>query len=322
MSDPQTVNVGLAIPTRGSDVGTWDVPVNSDFNAADGFFGGVQIISATNTPITLTVPAGFTAAPSGGPTQSQNAVLRFTGTLTGAVQVTLPMPGPMIIENLTTGAFILSFRAIGAGEVIAVDQGDIQRIYNDGTNVRFVGLPNVGTYVDDAGLALPAWIASCTKPPFLNCDGTTFNATTYPYLNAKLGGNTLPDLRGVARYTLNQGTGRLTTAGSGLDGTTRFANKFTQTYTIVLANLPPYTPAGSVSVTSTDTNIWAGTLPTANNISTGGGAFPFTALTPIPTATARASTGSITGTAQGGTSTPFGVVGPGTISGITLIRAA
>jgi hypothetical protein len=298
-------------------VGTWgSAAINPDLTAVDGFLGGVQIISAAASPITLTVPAGFTATPSGGPTQAQNAVLRFTGTLTASVQVTLPMPGPMIVENLTTGAFVLTFRAIGSGEIIAVDQGDIQRIYNDGTNVRFVGLPNVGTYIDDCGSAVPAWIAACTKPPFLNCDGTTFNATTFPYLNAKLGGNTLPDLRGVARYTLNQGTGRLTTAGSGLDGTTRFANKFTQTYTLVLANLPAYTPAGTITngaITGTVNNF----LANAQAAGGGGNAGTFSsAVTPSQAAS------TFTGTPQGGTSTAFGVIGTGTIAGITMIRAA
>lgn len=312
MSDPLTVNVGLAVPTRGSDSGTWDLPVNGDFTIADGFFGGVQPIAASASPITLTAPAGFTAVPAGGPTQAQNAVLRFTGTLTAGVQVTLPMPGYMIIENLTTGAFVLSFRAVGSGQIIAVEQGAIQHIYNDGTNVRFVNLPTVGSYLDICDATTPAWITSCTVPPYLNCDGTTFNAATYPYLNGKLGGNTLPDLRGVARYTLNQGTGRLTTAGSGLDGTTRFATKFTQSYTLLTVNFPPYTPAGTVT-------------PSVNNVVFGGTAVQFSGGT-ISNVLQNPSgfnlNPAFTGAPQGGTNTPFGVVGPGTISGITLIRAA
>src|ERR1700686_5376875 len=109
MVDPTTTNVLLAVPTRGSDPGTWDVPVNNNSLEIDGFFGGVQVVAVAGSPITLTAPAGVVTA-GAGPFQSTNAVLRFTGTLTSGVQITLPMPGYFIIENLTTGAFVLSFR--------------------------------------------------------------------------------------------------------------------------------------------------------------------------------------------------------------------
>src|SRR5262249_41286884 len=152
--------------------------------------GGVQTISAGASPITLTSPTG-TPVPGAGPTQAQNAVLRITGTLTANVQITLPLPGPLIIENLTTGNFVLSFRAIGSGDVIAVDQGEIRTVYNDGTNVRFV---NLGGRIGDvsiwAGLsAMPSWVAACTKKPYLLCDGTIYNFSDFPYLGRRLAGS-------------------------------------------------------------------------------------------------------------------------------------
>jgi len=69
MADPLTSTRGLAVPTRGSDSGTWDVPVNNDMIAIDGMFGGVQSISLTNANVTLTVPATFSQTPGAGPTQ-------------------------------------------------------------------------------------------------------------------------------------------------------------------------------------------------------------------------------------------------------------
>ena len=52
-------------------------------------------------------------------------------------------------------------------------------------------------------------------------DGSTFNATTYAALNAFLGGNTLPDLRGRMPAALNQGTGRIRLhSNRGVDGNT------------------------------------------------------------------------------------------------------
>lgn len=314
MSDPQTNNILLAIPLRASDVGTWDIPLNSNFAANDGFTGGVQSLAITGIDFALSAPSG-TVVPSAGPTQAQNAVLQLTGTPSANVQITLPFPGYYIIDTtvLVPVAFTVTFRAVASGEVIGVPYGSVKHIYNDGTNVRFANLQEVGTYMDYAGSGTPLWITSCTKPPFLNCDGTTFNGTTYPVLAAILGGTTLPDMRGVARYTLNQGTGRLTSAGSGLDGNTLLANKFTQAYTLITTNLPPYTPADS-SITSSaivlETELLSVTVGgTPVYVSAGG-----TPANQTPTIT-------FTGAPQGGTSTPFGVVGPGTVSGITLIRA-
>lgn len=323
MPDPTTVNVALIIPLTGSDVGTWGaVALNPDFISIDGFQGGVVTVGVSNVPVTLTAPAGA-ITPSPGPTQSQNAVLRFTGNLTGNVQITLPLPGYYIVENLTTGAFVLSFRGVGAGEVIGIEQGSVQHIYNDGTNVRFVNLPPVGSYLDVCDAAVPAWISACTKPPYLNCNGTTFSAGTYPYLNAKLGGNTLPDLRGVSRYSLNQGTGRITSAGSGLDGDTRFAIKTSQTATLITANLPPYTPSGNLADTtaSADTVLVNGNL--VQNVASGTNGFAWSNNPVIKTVKAAlAWSANFNGAAQGGTSVPFGVVGTGFVSGLMLIRAA
>lgn len=320
MADPQTVNTGLAVPTRGSDPGTWDVPLNGDFTILDGFLGGVLSVSAAgSSPITLTSPAGFTPTPSGGPTQSQNGVLRFTGILTGNVQVTLPLPGYVIIENLTTGAFVLSFRAIGSGEVIGIEQGSTRHIYNDGTNVRFVNLPDVGSYMDLCDATVPAWITACTKPPYLLCDGSAFSAVTYPYLNSKLGGNTLPDFRGRAGYYLNGTSGRLTAAGAGIDGGTRFAGGGNNGVLLNAQQIPPLSSTGlnTITVLSTITNIAFGQSSSA----TGGGSFGFNTVTGYGQITSTANN-NIAVSYANGAQTVIGNAAPGVVSGIRLIRAA
>lgn len=231
MTEPVTVNGGLIIPNTGDLPGTWSSnALNPDFVALDGALWGVTTISASNAPIVLTTPAGFTPTPSAGPTQAQNAVLKFTGALTGSVQVTLPIPGYYIVDNQTTGAFVLSFRAIGSGAVIAVDQQDTQHIYNDGTNVRFVNIGRIGATEMWAGLsALPAWVTACTQQPYLICDGTVYNFTAYPALAQRLlgkfGGNgistfAVPDSQGRLQLPYD-GTGtRITSAVSGINGQT------------------------------------------------------------------------------------------------------
>ena len=190
--------------------------------AIDAMFSGFQIISLSNAGVSLTVPAGFTATPGAGPTQSQNALIRFTGTLTGNVQVQFPMPGFYIVENLcTVGAFVVTLAAESPGNVIGAPPGKKCHVFSDGTNMDYVNLPDVGVYWDMAASGVPAYISACTVPPWLNCNGGTFSAITYPQLAVLLGGTTLPDSRGQTRFTLNQGTGRITqSGGQGINGNT------------------------------------------------------------------------------------------------------
>jgi microcystin-dependent protein len=257
--DPQTSNILLNVPQRGSDTGTWDIPLNSNSTALDGYQAGFQTISVSNAPITLTSPAG-TPTPSGGPTQAQNAVLRFTGALTANVQITLPLPGYYIVENLTTnsgGIFLLQFRAAGTGEVICIAQGKVQHIYNDGTNVRFVNLPEVGEVKIWAGFtSMPAWVTNCTKRPYLLCDGTVYNGSDYPYLGTILGsafggnGSTtfaVPDLRGRVPLPTDSGLGRITAAVSGINGAAIGSAADNQGVTLTVNQIPAHTHSNSLS---------------------------------------------------------------------------
>lgn len=329
MTEPTTVNCGLIIPSNGDLPATWgSAALNPDFVAIDGYFCGVQTISAGAAPIILTSPSGFTPTPSGGPTQAQNAVLRFTGALTANVQVTLPLPGYYIVENLTTGNFVLSFRARGSGEVIGIDQGEVQHVYNDGTNVRFVNLGRVAHVEIWAGYsAIPAWVSACTKPPFLLCDGTVYTASTYPYLFARLGGAfggngtttfAVPDLRGRVPLPYD-GTGtRITVAGCGINGQTLGASLDEQTHTLVTPEIPAHTHANTL-------NDPGHTHPTNANSenpssSTGGGSFRLPAE--APATIEGAYTGITITNASAGGGGGHNNVQPSQVTGIAVIRAA
>lgn len=325
MVDPQTVNVLLSVPTRGSNVGVWDTPVNGDFVAIDGLFGGVQNVALSSSNVTLTSPTG-SPTPGGGPTQSQNGVVRFTGTLSANIVVTLPLPGFIIIENLTTysATFVIQLRAVGVGQVIGLPTGTALHVYNDGTNVRFVNLPMIGTYMDVYALGIPRWMLFCDVSPYLLCDGSVFSGATYPFLAAFLGTTTLPDFRGVFPAFNNSGTGKITTAGSGVDGNTNGATGGSQNNALITANLPAYTPAGSVSGTfagqTSDNLLKNGNL--AQNLGSGTSGYGWSNVPTVGTSVVTGTiTGTLTGTAQGGTSSPFTNIPPATIGGVRLIRA-
>lgn len=303
------------------------MPVNGDFAAADGFFGGVQTISVSASPITLTSPAGFTATPSGGPTQAQNAVLKITGTLSANVKITLPLPGYYIIDNsAAVGNFVITFAAASAGQVVGMPYGSVKHIYNDGTNVKFVNLQEVGTYLDYAGSVVPGWIAACTVPPFLNCDGSTFSGVTYPVLAAILGGTTLPDSRGRARYTLGQGTGRLTSGGAGIDGTTLLASGGNNG--IAASQIPAITSAGSNVITVNGSNIpvsASGAFALFVSIPSAGGppSLPFSnSVWSFVNSLSGTNIINVTSNNTAGIGAIMPNAAPGLVGGITMIRAA
>jgi Phage Tail Collar Domain len=312
VADPQTSSLGLYQPSRGSDVGTWDLPVNANAGAADSLAANVSVISLSNSTVVLSTPPNSGAAWSG-PYQSQSAVLRLTGTLTSSVSVILPRAGFWIVENLCISPFVI-FMGTGGGKFICPPPCEATHIYCDGTDTKFVDFGRIGSYMDLAGSSVPSWIAACSVPPYLNCDGSTFNATTYPALNGYLGGNTLPDLRGRFRAALNQGTGRITTAGSGVNGDALLSSGGAQNQTILQANFP------NVNLPVTELPHVHGISPQAAQITILGGPGNVNNFAaPGASQTQPAVTGLTVRT--GGSGIPLTTIPPITIGGLTLIRA-
>ncbi len=124
----------------------------------------------------------------------------------------------------------------------------------------------------------------------------------------------LPDLRGrvIAGFDDMGSTAasRLTATG-GMSGSGIGGVSSAQTATLITANLPAYTPAGSISngaiTTTATTNTLAGNGSTLTNGS-GGVAVPSGAS--AMTMSSSQATSTFTGTAQGGTSTAFAIVQP------------
>lgn len=119
-----------------------------------------------------------------------------------------------------------------------------------------------------------------------------------------------PDWRGRAMAFMddmgNSAAGLLTTANSGVNGIVLGASGGFPTLTLTTANLPPYTPSGSVSVTSTVSDIMRSPTGATDNYTSIGGICCFI----NQVRSGITSTGTLTGTAQGGTSTAFTLVQP------------
>ncbi len=298
-----TPNIQLEEPARGDQVGVWDTPVNSNMTVLDLVSGGNATISVAAGSVVLAAA------------QYQARRLTLSSTLIASVTITFPtsFTKSYDIFNSATGssAFIITLQTTAAGgQVICAPPGECVEVFNTGTGLRYKTLDRVGAYWDYAGSSVPAWVAGCTVPPYLNCDGSTFSATTYPALAAILGSTTLPDCKGRTRYTLDQGAGRISSAATvGFSGSSVGASGGAQSQTLITANLPAYTPAGSVAGQINGSEVGAGAFH--NQFAYGNGSID-----------ALSYTGTFTGTAQGGTSTPFSRLPPVVIGGLTLIRSA
>lgn len=327
---PETISKGLEVPTTGSLPGTWGaLAVNPNFEAIDGMFGGYVTVALSGSNVTLTSPAGYVATPGAGPTQSQNALISLIGTLSGPVTLTFPLPGFYLVENLCiVGAYYVRLGAATPGAYVCAPPGETVQVFSDGVNMRYVGLGRIGTYLDLGTATTPAWITNCTVPPYLFCNGSTFDANTYPVLASMLGGNTLPDHRGRTRYALDAGTNRVTSAVSGVDGATLLAAGGDQ-------SLQQHTHSNTVSEAGNHFHyefntgnalggLAENTYPTRNANWSTTAAYNMSGNATVPTigrsSTAGLHTHTVTNSNTGSGSSQN--MPPAIIGGITLIRAA
>lgn len=200
-----TPNIQIEEPARGDDTGSWDTPVNNNSTLLDLVAGGIATIGLNNSNVILSAA------------QYRSRMITFNSTLTASVTITFPTSfiKDTKIKHICTGssAFTITLQTTAAGgQVIAVPPGQVVDVYNDGTNLTFLNFGGpIGSYWDYAGSSVPNWVSGCSpQQPYLQCNSTTFSATTYPVLAIVLGSTTTPDARGRVRAALDQGAARLT----------------------------------------------------------------------------------------------------------------
>jgi hypothetical protein len=268
----------------------------------------VTTISLNNSPVVLSAA------------QFQSKTIIFNSTLTGSVTITFPSSYQKSYEirNICTGssAFVVTLQTTVAGaNAICAPPGENTDIFVYAGSLFYRSLDRIGTYWDYAGSSVPAWVSGCTVPPYLNCDGSTFSATTYPQLAVILGSTTLPDSKGSARFALDQGAGRLSSVafGAGFNSSTvgsRGGSQFVQAHnhTVIITDpghdhFEQGSPAGGAS----------NHLYIPNNGTSG-----VTQTSTDKTATATTGITAVTSNFGAGNS---GNIPPAYIGGLTLIRA-
>jgi hypothetical protein len=298
MASTFTPNVGLEEPARGDDVGVWDLPVNSNTTVIDLLAGAIATIGLNNSNVVLSAA------------QFRSKQITFNSTLTGSVIITFPtsFTKSYEIQHACTGssAFTITLATTAGGQVIAVPPGETIDCFNDGVNIKFKNLGRIGEYCDYAGTAVPNWVSACTIPPYLNCNATTFSSATYPTLTTLLGGTTLPDSRGRARYAADAGTARITSV---------IANANTVGSGGGDQNLQAHTHANTLN---DPTHAHSYTAPNTINA---GGSGPFASPSGIGAVTGLSATGMTITNASAGAGAAQNMP-PVYIGGITMIRAA
>jgi microcystin-dependent protein len=310
-----TTNRQLNTPARGDNVGTWDVPVNNNFTYIDQLFGAVTVVAVSSSNVTLSTP------------QCQNAIIRLTGTLSANIQIIFPTVAAIYtVENLTSGNYYVTC-GMASGAIVGVPQGIPTQIFTDGTDTKYWNTPLPGTFMDYAGSALPGWMSASTTTPWLICDGSAVSRTTYATLYNILGttwgaGNgtttfNLPDLRNKVRVPLKSSSPLITSAVSGIDGTTVGASSTAESVTLTTSQIPAHTHTAIVTDPGHLHTI-SSLAPTQQSV--GGGASTYSTSGGGTTSTNTSVTNiSVSNSSTGGSGAHTSVQ-PTAVHGITLIK--
>jgi len=130
MANSTSASLKLTVQATGENSGTWGQITNTNLLILEQAIGGFQSVAITSGA-TLTFSNGAIS-------NGKNAVLKLTGTIGGAVNVTIPdsIEKTFIVDNATTGAYTVTFKTTsGTGVTWAAADKGTKMVYSDGTNV-------------------------------------------------------------------------------------------------------------------------------------------------------------------------------------------
>jgi hypothetical protein len=125
-------DLGLELMVTGENSGTWGDKTNTNLQLVQQGFAGYQEVTVNGTGTTTL------AITDGTISNGRNAVIKFTGTITDNIIVTIPdtIEKTYTIINGTTGAFTVQFKTVsGTGFTFAAADKGTRLAYADGTNV-------------------------------------------------------------------------------------------------------------------------------------------------------------------------------------------
>ena len=225
MASSYSTDLKLEIMVTGENSGTWGDITNTNLDLIEQAIAGYEEVSIAGGAGTTTLVMSDAAL-----SNARNAVLKFTGTITGNRVVTIPdgIEKTYTLINGTSGTFTVEFKtASGTGFTFATTEKNAVLVFSDGTNVveitnQLAGLV-VGTDVQafDAGLTDIAGLA-VTDGNIIVGNGTNFVAESGATARTSLGLGTASD---VQFDSFGVGT-----AASGTTGEIRATNDITAFY--------------------------------------------------------------------------------------------
>lgn len=125
MTSTFSPNLNMELQATGDGSGIWGQSLNNNvLSVLDAVLGNTLALPLTNINVTLTT------------TQTQNAMINLTGTLTANVQIIFPNIGrTFLVRNSCTGAFTVTLKTVAAGATITAPQGQMILVALSGGNV-------------------------------------------------------------------------------------------------------------------------------------------------------------------------------------------
>ncbi len=141
MASSYSTDLKLELMVTGENAGTWGDITNTNLNLVQQAIGGYQEVSIAGGAQTTTLVMSNAAL-----SNARNAVIKFTGVITGNQVVTVPdgIEKTYIIANGTTGAFTVQFKTVtGTGVTFSATDKSTKQFFVDGTNVVDTGYGDV-----------------------------------------------------------------------------------------------------------------------------------------------------------------------------------
>jgi hypothetical protein len=138
MASTYSSDLQLELMATGEKSGLWGDITNVNLNILQQAIAGYEAISIAGGAQTTSL-----SFLNGTVSNGKNAVIEFTGTITGNQVVTIPdsIEKTYIIKNGTTGGFTVQFKTVsGTGVTFGTTDKSTKILYSDGTNIIDTGV--------------------------------------------------------------------------------------------------------------------------------------------------------------------------------------